>query len=420
MNPARKHVAVIGAGVAGLTAADLLADWGARVSLIEKSPFLGGHAIQLTCKATDACVKCGACVAEEKLRRAARHTRVAIFTGTTIQAVADQPPYALRYQVHSPLVNADRCNGCGICLQKCPAPGAILLGRAPRVGSYAAIRRDLCRYFDAAACTLCQDTCPLEAIHLSDTGPSGTVQADAVLLTTGFTPFNPSGKPYGYGLYPNVITSLDAERLLREHILFKRPSDGRVAKRVAFIQCVGSRDARLGHTWCSKICCGSSLRMARLIQSRQPDVEISFFYIDVQTFGKDFPIVYQQMRERITMVRAIPGEIRATASDELTVIHFDPQTGASQEIPFDVVVLSIGLLPSPDNQGLAQLFGLSLNEQGGLPMSSRHHQAVPMGIFTAGSAVGPMTIAESVGSAEQTVFQLIRYLDGSDRTPKAL
>ncbi|WP_319407363.1 4Fe-4S binding protein [uncultured Desulfosarcina sp.] len=247
MNLENKHVVVIGSGVAGLTAVDALATWGAQVSLIEKTPFLGGHAIQLNCKATDACVKCGACVAEDRLLRATRHPHVAIYPGTQIETVGGPPPYRIAYRTHSPMVNADRCNGCGICIQKCPVPGAILQGRAPRVGSYVAIRRDLCRYFDNAACSLCRDICPRGAITLRSRARSGSLQADAIFLATGFAPYNPSDKPYGYGRFQNVITSLDAERLLREHAVMKRPSDGRPAVHIAFIQCVGSRDAQSGH-----------------------------------------------------------------------------------------------------------------------------------------------------------------------------
>lgn len=411
MNASQKHVAVIGAGVAGLTAADALAGWGMRVSLVEKTPFLGGHAIQLTCKATDACVKCGACVAEEKLRLATRHRNVNIFTATEIEAIVSQNPYRLRYRVHSPLVNADRCNGCGICFQKCPVPGAILQGRAPRVGPYVAIRRDLCQYFDNAACTLCRDTCPQQAIHLTATEQTGSIRADAILVTTGFSPYNPSHKPYGYGLFPNVITSLDAERLLREDMLIKRPSDGRPARRMAFVQCVGSRDARLGHSWCSKICCGSSMRMAHLIQSRQKDVHLAIFYIDVQTFGRNFQCFYQHTRENIAMVRAIPGEIIRTGEDELKMIYFDPQTKTSKDAIFDIVVLSVGLIPGGDNEPLARMLNMPLDESGFMLNPGNSRQRVPAGIFTAGSAQGPMSIAESVGSAEKTVHDLIRYLD---------
>ena len=410
MDAAQKHVAVIGAGVTGLTAAEALATLGARVSLIEKSPFLGGHAVQLNCKATDACVKCGACVAEDKLQRAVCQTGITIFTGTEIEMVSDHNPYRLNFRVHSPLVNADQCNGCGVCFDKCPVPGAILQGRAPRVGSYVAIRRDLCRYFDQKACTLCRDICPQKAIQLSVVDEKGMIEADAILVASGFSPYNPSHKPYGYGRFPDVLTSLDAERMLREHVRLRRPSDGGTVKRLAFIQCVGSRDARLGHSWCSKICCGSSMRMARLIQSRQEDVQITFFYIDVQTFGKDFAYIYRQIDQNMTMTRAIPGEITISADNDLQVTYFDPQSHESRQDTFDLAVLSVGLLPSADNQHLADMLGVATTQDGFMPPHGSANDDVPPGIFFAGSVMGPMTIAESVGSAEKAAFDVVRYL----------
>lgn len=413
MNIDRKHVAVIGAGVTGLTAADTLAGWGARVSLVEKTPFLGGHAIQLNCKATDACVKCGACVAEDKLLQATRHPHVDIYTGTQIETITGQRPYRIAYRTHSPLVNADQCDGCGICFDTCPVSGAISQGHAPHGGPYVAIRRDLCRYFDHAACTQCQDACPQGAIVLSSQAQAGTMQADAILLTTGFTPYDPSDKPYGYGQFPNVITSLDAERLLREHTVMKRPSDGQPARRIAFIQCVGSRDVRLGHPWCSKICCGSSLRMARLIQSRQEDTQITCFYIDVQTFGKDFQPVYRNIRDNIAMIRAIPGDILRTDTDELEVIYFDPQTNASKEAVFDIVVLSVGLLPAKSNGTMAQTLDWTQDESGFLPHHGSERHPAPEGIFTAGAATDPMSIAESVSSAQKSVYDMVRFLTAS-------
>ncbi|MFO7716367.1 NAD(P)-binding protein [Desulfosarcina sp.] len=403
-------MAVIGAGVAGLTAAGLLAGWGVEVSLFEKSPFLGGHAIQLGCKATDSCVKCGACVAEDQLMGVVRNPKVSIHAGTQIEAISGQGPYQISFCSHSPLVHADRCNGCGICFQKCPVPGAILQGQAPRVGPYVAIRQDLCRFFDDGACSLCRETCPQGAIHLSAGTRSGQIHVDAILVATGFAPYIPSHKPYGYGLFQNVITSLDAERLLREKTLMKRPSDGRLAGRIAFIQCVGSRDARQGHPGCSKICCGSSLRMARLIQSRQNDAQIAFFYIDVQNFGKDFQCFYANARTSIEMIRAIPGDIIRTEKDELEVIYFDPETKVSKEAFFDVVILSVGLLPSGDNKRVARMLNLPLNDSGFISPSGDDRRPSPAGIYTAGAATGPMSIAESVSSAERTVFQIIGYL----------
>ncbi|MGD8834695.1 MAG: FAD-dependent oxidoreductase [Desulfobacteraceae bacterium] len=410
MSANKKHVVVVGAGVAGMTASDDLARSGFRVSLFEKSPFLGGHAIELNCKATDACVKCGACVAEEKLMRATGHSSVAVHLCTDIQSINGNGPFNVAYRVHSPLVNADRCNGCGLCFQKCPVPGTLVQGRATRVGAYVAIRRELCRYFDNAACTLCRDTCPQGAIELAVRAQAGELEADAVLVATGFAPYNPIDKPYGYGQFENVITSLDAERLLREHGVMKRPSDGKHPKRLAFIQCVGSRDTQLGHPWCSKICCGSSLRMARLIQSRQNDIDITFFYIDVQTFGKEFQRFYAQVVENVEMVRAIPGEITRSDQNELNLFYFDPDTHTCKEAVFDVVVLSVGLVPGPDSRRIGKLLDWPPDRTGFLnPHHSAQHSA-PAGIFTSGAAVGPMSIAESVSSAEKAVFDIVQYL----------
>jgi heterodisulfide reductase subunit A len=349
-------------------------------------------------------------VAEDKRLRATRHDTVKIHADTEIEAISGQRPYEVRYRSHLPLVNADQCNGCGICFQECPVSGAILQEWNPRVGPYVAIRRDLCRYFDNAACTLCRDACPQEAIHLSTETQQGVLKADAILVTTGFSTYYPVDKPYGYNQFQNVITSLDAERLLREYRVMKRPSDGRPAGRIAFIQCVGSRDARLGHSWCSKICCGSSMRMARLIQSRQKNAQIAFFYIDVQTFGKDFQCFYRKARENIEMIRAIPGDIIRTDKDELEVIYFDPGTKVSKEILFDVVVLSVGLFPSGDNERMARILDLTLDESGFMPPYGNDRHPAPTGIYTAGTAIGPMSIAESVSSAEKAAFDIVRDL----------
>lgn len=411
MSVDQKHIVVVGAGVAGITAAVELARMGVGVTLLEKTPFLGGHAIQLNCKATDACVKCGACVAEEKLHQLTRQTHVDIFSGTQLESITGKGPYHVTYNTHSPMVNADQCNGCGICFQKCPVPGTILQGHDTRVGAYVAIRRELCRYFDNAACTLCRDACPQGAITLTDQAQSAELDVNAILMTTGFAPYNPSDKPYGYGRFQNVITSLDAERLLREHTVMKRPSDGRAARRIGFVQCVGSRDIQLGHCWCSKICCGSSLRMARLVQSRQSDAHVTFFYIDVQTFGKDFHRYYSRVHDNVEMIRAIPGDIIKTEQDELKALYFDPDSHAASEALFDVVVLSVGLLPTGDHGHLSRLLNWPLDNTGFICSHDNPQNKAPAGIFSAGSAMGPMSIAESVSSAEKTAFDIIRYFE---------
>ena len=411
-----KHVAVIGGGVAGLTATDELARQGVRVSLIEKEPFLGGHAIQLACKATDTCVKCGACVVEDKLQRACRHPHVDFYTGATIRQVSTAAAFNLDYEIRFPLVDAQKCDGCGICFQKCPVAGALMAGKAPRLGPYVTIRREICRFFDDAACTLCRDACPQGAITLSDQSQNGRLAVDAVLVATGFRPYSPAEKSFGYSQFADVVTNLEAESILRAHTLLKRPSDGALPERIAFIQCVGSRDAKLGHPWCSKICCGSSLRMARLVQARQPQTQVTFFYIDIQTFGKDFQEFYTASQNAMVFVRAIPGDIFKTVDGHLQVVYFDPKSHESIESRFDMVILSAGLTPGADNAELVRMLNWNQSATGFI-QSWQEHTDPPAGVFVAGSAQGPMTIAESVGSAGQAVWRIIDYLEGRPERP---
>jgi heterodisulfide reductase subunit A2 len=336
-----KQVAIVGGGVAGLAAGEALARWGVAVTIIDQATVAGGHAARFSCKATDRCVACGACVAQDVLRRATARPEITFLTDTRIAGI-------------------DRADGFTIA-------------------------------------------------HESQ-ARSGTLRVDAVLLTSGFTLYDPSEKPYGYGKFPNVLTNLDAERILSESGELLRPSDGRAAKQIAFIQCVGSRDARIGHPWCSKICCGSALRMAGLIQHRQPQVSVTFFYIDVQTFGRNFDRYYDQTRTRVQMVRAIPGDIFKTHDDRLQVNWFDPRTHHSKEAFFDTVILSTGLSPSPDNRQLAVMFDWPLTSTGFLQQHDCGFEALPEGVFTAGAALGPMSIAETLDSAGKAVRDMVPYL----------
>lgn len=341
-----RQVAIVGAGVAGLAAADALARRGAAVTVMEKAPAAGGHAARFSCKATDRCVTCGACVAADQLRRTGARSDIALLTGTRIESI-------------------ERTKGFTI----------------------AVARR----------------------------GQTTTMRADALLVTSGFAPYDPSEKPYGYGVFPNVLTNLDAERVLRENGMMLRPSDGRPPERMAFIQCVGSRDARIGHPWCSKICCGSALRMAGLIQHRQPRVVVTFFYIDVQTFGRNFEHYYGETRKRLEIVRAIPGDIFKADDDRLRLTFYDPHTRKPAESIYDAVVLSVGLTPAPDNRALARMLGWPLADTGFFRPHDNGTAGPAAGIFTAGAALGPMSIAETIDSAGRAAGDIARYLSGLDR-----
>ena len=164
-------------------------------------------------------------------------------------------------------IDPEACDGCGRCHAACPE-GAILQGTSPFQNPFYALDPQECLRSNEDTCTACSDACPLDAIHLDKTGSSEERQTDALVFATGFKPFDPRDKPYGYGIFKNVVTNLDLEKMLRKTGRLERPSDGAAPARMAFIQCVGSRDAKLGHLWCSKVCCGSALRMARLLKAQ--------------------------------------------------------------------------------------------------------------------------------------------------------
>ncbi len=343
MNPSMKQIMVIGGGISGLCAAVDLARLGVVVDLVENSGSLGGHAAQLSCKAADRCVACGACMVEEKIRQATGDANIRVHLNAGVDKVDRQK----RFEV-----------------------------------------------------TLKQD----RKMQL--------IEVDAVLMASGFAPFHPANKPYGYGRFENVMTTLELDRMLRRSGTVKRPSDAAFPRNMAFIQCVGSRDSTLGHLWCSKICCGAALRMARCIQNRQPGMEATFFYIDVQNFGKNFQAYYADTRQQVRMIRSIPADVLKTADDRLRLSYFDPDTQAYQEAVFDMVILSIGLMPSESTRNLAAMLNVDMD---GFEYARKETVLLPEGVFAAGTVLEPMSIAESVLSAGKAASDIFHYLETSSQ-----
>jgi heterodisulfide reductase subunit A len=341
-----RTVAVIGGGVAGLTAALELARFGFHVDIIEKAAFAGGHAIRFACKATDRCVSCGACIVHAKLAQAVAEPGVRILTGSRIEKISKSQNFEIK---------------------------------------------------------LTQKAEYSEPIQLS-------LEAEAVICATGFSVFDPQNKPYGYGVFKNVITNLELEDIVRSEGRATRPSDRRVPQSLAFIQCVGSRDAKLNHLWCSKFCCGSALRMANLIRNREPQTQVSFFYIDLQTFGRDFEAFYRQVQQNVRMIRAIPGDIFQTEDGSLKVTFVNNDTHETVEERFDLVVLSAGMQPCQENRELAAQLNLAAGDSGFVENAAGDGKRLP-GVFVAGAADSPMTIAESIASAGSAVLKTIKYLN---------
>ncbi len=240
-------------------------------------------------------------------------------------------------------------------------------------------------------------------------GGGGEGRAEALLLATGFTPFRAEDKPqYRYGLFPNVITGLDLEKQLRETGAVLRPSDDTFPSSMAFIQCVGSRDLHLNHPFCSQVCCAYALRMANLINHKRPQIEITFFYMDLQTFGKDFPLFIEKAKKQIRFIRAIPGEIQKGENDQVQLTFQDDDGISSRKEAFDLAVLSIGIMPGTGLEVFREKLGVPLNPDGFLDPGDEKLSS--KGIFLAGTVGGPKGIARSITQACGTAEEIAAYL----------
>jgi heterodisulfide reductase subunit A len=277
-----------------------------------------------------------------------------------------------------------------------------------------AIQERHCLYFIDGSCRLCEEVCPEKAIDLDAAGPGEiSAAADAVVLATGFQAFDPVGRPrYGYGINRNVMTALELECMLRERAEVVRPSDQKVPEKIAFIQCVGSRDHKMGHGFCSQACCAYAIRMAEAISHRYPQIDVTIFYMDIQNCGKDFTTFYERSKNHIRFVRQMPGDIFQGEDDRLTICYASEETGEAVREAFDLAVLSIGIMPGVSNIELADLLDLAVDQHGFLASHDSFDTAASSreGVFLAGTVQGPKDIRDSIAQAGEAAQKVARYL----------
>jgi heterodisulfide reductase subunit A len=221
-----------------------------------------------------------------------------------------------------------------------------------------------------------------------------------------------SRKITSYGELPNVVTGLDLERGKRANGRLLRPSDGQAPQKIAFIQCVGSRDENLGNLWCSQVCCPYALRTAMSLKHKNPDLDITIFYMDIQNTGNTFPTFYQQCREDLKFVRTIPVDMYIADNDRIRTRFMSETDGNPVEEEFDMLVLSVGIMPGNDNAALAELLGIELDGDGFAAGANALETAATnqAGIFLAGTVQGPKTIANTMAHAGQSAGKVIKYL----------
>ncbi len=345
----QKHsVLVIGGGIAGATVAERLGRACVHVHLVEKEADIGGRVSEMGCKATDTCLRCNVCVADEILRSVRRVPSVQIHTLTNVTKLQQGT------------------NG---------------------------------RRFTAT-------------LEHPKHGQS-SVNVDAVIIAIGYEPYNPvENSSYGYGRVANVITGVEAERQLATQNRITRPSDGLPPRRVAFIQCVGSRTEEIFRRpddtdYCSTVCCAYALRMAQQLKFQAEESEITVFYMDIQNFGKGFNDFYKDCKDKMTFVRSRPYELAAGADGAVRVKYapVSQKTDADSAVcdeEFDLVILSVGIRPPADALTLADTLGVPLDEQGffGLKTASPLPDMQRAGVFVVGACESPKDIAGCIAQAE--------------------
>ncbi|MFZ5643946.1 MAG: FAD-dependent oxidoreductase [Bacillota bacterium] len=414
-------VLVVGAGIAGIQASLDLAESGYYVYLVEKSPAIGGTMPMLdkTFPTND----CSMCILSPKLVECGRHLNIEIMTCSNLVDLQGEPGnFKATVLQKARLVDPDKCTGCGSCSEKCPVKvddtfnqgldkrKAIYKLYAQAYPNAYAIDKEKClKIKKPKACGKCLEVCQAEAIDHSMEDKTVEINIGSVILVPGFEAFQ-SEKLfyYGYGKFPNVLTSLEFERILSAsgpfggHLI--RPSDHTEPKKIAWIQCVGSRNCKMDHGYCSSVCCMYAIKEAVIAKEHTPyELDAAIFFMDMRTYGKEFEKYYDRAKNEhgVRFVRSRIYEV--TEKDDGSgnlVIRYSNEDGTITYEEFDMVVLSIGLEPSKDMIDLAGKLGVELNKFNfAEPPSMTGVGTSRPGIYVAGAFSGPRDIPETVMQA---------------------
>ena len=422
---------VVGGGIAGLQVALDLADQNFYVAVVEKDSTVGGKMIRLS--KVFPTLDCASCITTPKMAAAAHHENITLFTycdlksldrsGERITACLTQRP---RY------VDPVKCIGCRQCEYACPvyvpdqeqggftARKAIYIPFSNAIPQIALIDVDNCML-----CGNCEKICPTQAVDFFQEPEDFTIIAKTAILTTGFdlTPIE-SKHQYGRGVIPNVITSLQMERLLAPHGPYNRvlrPSDGMEPDSIAYVQCAGSRDKSMGISYCSRVCCMYAIKQAMLLSGSLPLADIIIYYMDIRAFGKGYEQFYQNAKAMgIEFVKAKVATIDEGESGSVTV-RYEAQDGEGvTTADHDLLILSLGMIPDWNPEGICPVSTASDHF-----IETIHPKIAPTltdmeGIFTAGAAAGPKDIVDSITEAGAAAMEASKYMAALERSKKAV
>lgn len=419
-NVKRGSVLIVGSGIGGMQAALDLADSGYKVHLIEKASAIGGtmSILDKTFPTGD----CAMCMLSPKLVEVGRHANIDIHTLSEVVSVSGEPGnFSVQIQQQPRYVDPDKCTGCGLCEEKCPKKvlseyeqqlthrKAIHTLYAQAVPNTRVIDAQNCIYLQKGKCGACEKLCPAKAINFADTGKEFVLQVGAVVLCPGLDRYDAHKRQeLGLGRWPNVVSSIQFERILSASGPYsgvvQRPGDGKHPRKVAWIQCVGSRDPHNANPWCSSVCCMYATKQAVIAKEHDANIEPTIFFMEMRTFGKDFDKYVDRAKSEygVHYRRSMISMVREEPETGDLMIRYAREDGVLVDEIFDLVVLSIGFEPHAGVQQFADSFGIELNTHRFAKTDGfRPVETSRPGVYVTGIFQGPKDIPETVmqGSA---------------------
>jgi heterodisulfide reductase subunit A len=417
----RYDVMVIGGGIAGMQAALDLGEQGFDVLLVEKDPSIGGVMVGLN--KVFPTLDCSSCICTPRMAETSHHERIQLQTYTEVKGVEKSGPgFSVRLLKKPRYIVEDKCVGCGQCELACSidvphefdyglgARRAIYIPHGNAIPQKAVLDVDHCIF-----CGKCEKACPTNCIDYAQEPEEVATSVGAVIIATGLTvtPMD-AKKEYGAGRLPNVMNPLAMERVQSSNGPYGRvlrPSDGKVPRSIAYVQCAGSRDRSIGVPYCSRVCCMYALKQALLLTHYIHEVEVTLYYMDIRAFGKGFEQFYRRaVKEGVKAVKGKVAKITEADNQDLILRVEIVETGLVEERRHDLVVLSQGLLPSWHVKGVIQAQeaddGFLMTPQAKVSPS---HTTLD-GVFVGGVAAGPKDIPDAIVEAGEAAMAAANYL----------